>query len=27
VLKQGDKNLFAGDGEIGHKVLGRDTEQ
>jgi hypothetical protein len=27
VLKQGDKNLFAGDGEIGHKVLGSDTEQ
>jgi hypothetical protein len=27
VLKQGDKNIFAGDGEIGHKVLGSDTEQ
>lgn len=27
VLKQGDKNLFSGDGEIGHKVLGSDTEQ
>lgn len=27
VLKQGDKNLFAGDGEIGQKFLGSDTEQ
>jgi hypothetical protein len=27
VLKKGDKNLFSGDGEIGQKVLGSDTEQ
>jgi hypothetical protein len=27
VLKKGDKNRFAGDGEIGQKVMNSDTEQ
>lgn len=27
VLKKGDKNMFAGDGEIGQKVMNSDTEQ
>lgn len=27
VLKKGDTNMFAGDGEIGKKVLDSDTEQ
>jgi hypothetical protein len=27
VLKKGDKSMFAGDGEIGKKVLDSDTEQ
>lgn len=27
VLKKGGKNLFAGDGEIGKKILDSDTEQ
>ncbi|MGL2966197.1 hypothetical protein [Flavobacterium sp. XGLA_31] len=27
VLKKGDKSLFSGDGEIGKKVTGTDTEQ
>ena len=27
VLKKADKNMFAGDGEIGQKVMNSDTEQ
>jgi hypothetical protein len=27
VLKKGDKNMFAGDGEIGKKVMDSDTEE
>jgi hypothetical protein len=27
VLKKGDENMFVGDGEIGKKVTGRDTQE
>ena len=27
VLKKGDQNMFSGDGQIGKKVTGSDTEQ